>query len=258
MQQQTFADKFQFQGKCVWVTGAGQGIGFQVALQFTELGAHVIGLDRAFASAVHYPFETITLDISQPEAVQRCAADLLARHGSIHVLVNVAGILRLGATDEISLEDWQASLDVNLSGPFYLMRQLIPTFKAQGFGSIVTVSSNAAHVPRLNMSAYCASKAALSSLCHCVALELAPYGVRCNLVSPGSTDTQMQRQLWHSPQAQQQTIDGFPGQYKLGIPLGKIAKVEDIANTVTFLASDLAGHITMQDVVVDGGATLTA
>ena len=123
---------------------------------------------------------------------------------------------------------------------------------------IVTISSNAAKVPRQNMAAYCASKAALSALSHTAGLELAPYGVRCNLVCPGSTDTPMQRMLWTSDDAEQNTIKGFPEQYKLGIPLGKIAQPSDIAQVVLFFACDMSNHITMQDVVVDGGATLNA
>ena len=87
---------------------------------------------------------------------------------------------------------------------------------------------------------------------------MAPHGVRCNLVSPGSTDTDMQRSLWHTPDAEQRTIAGFPDQYKIGIPLQKIAQPQEIANAVLFLASDLASHIVMQDIVIDGGATLGA
>jgi len=120
----------------------------------------------------------------------------------------------------------------------------------------VTIASNAAHAPRLGMSAYGASKAALRSLCLTVGLEMAPYGVRCNIVSPGSTDTDMQRSLWHTPEAEQEMINGFPEQYKLGIPLRKIAKPQEIVANVMFLASDLASHVVLQDIVVDGGATL--
>jgi 2,3-dihydro-2,3-dihydroxybenzoate dehydrogenase len=106
------------------------------------------------------------------------------------------------------------------------------------------------------MSAYCASKAALSSLCLTVGLEMASYGIRCNIISPGSTDTDMQRSLWNTPKAEEEVINGSLDQYKLGIPLKKIAKPSEIAKIVLFLASDLASHITLQDIVVDGGATL--
>jgi 2,3-dihydro-2,3-dihydroxybenzoate dehydrogenase len=108
------------------------------------------------------------------------------------------------------------------------------------------------------MSAYGASKAALKSLALTVGLELAASGVRANLVSPGSTDTDMQRTLWTSSDAEQKRIAGFGEQFKLGIPLGKIARPEEVASTILFLASDYASHITLQDIVVDGGSTLGA
>ena len=87
---------------------------------------------------------------------------------------------------------------------------------------------------------------------------MAPYGVRCNLVSPGSTNTPMQRGMWQDETGEQNTINGFPEQFKLGIPLGKIAQPQEIADAILFLASDRASHITMQDIVIDGGATLAA
>jgi 2,3-dihydro-2,3-dihydroxybenzoate dehydrogenase len=110
----------------------------------------------------------------------------------------------------------------------------------------------------MQMAAYCASKAAVTSLTQTVGLELATFGVRVNLVSPGSTDTEMLRGMLPDEGAMARTIKGLPDQFKLGIPLNKIATPREIANTVLFLASDLASHITMQDLVVDGGATLSA
>lgn len=249
--------QFDFSGKTVWVTGAASGIGESIARQFVALGANVIGFDRAFQPYNDRPFTSVTLDISEPNRVAAVCRQQLAETG-LDVLVNAAGILRLGDIDALSVDDWHQCINVNASGVFYLLNALVPHFKQQRRGAIVCVGSNAAHVPRLQMAAYCASKAALTSLSHCAGLELGPYGVRCNLVSPGSTDTPMQRGMWHSADAEQRTIAGFPDQYKLGIPLGKIAQPDEIANTVVFLASDLASHITMQDVVVDGGATLTA
>lgn len=106
------------------------------------------------------------------------------------------------------------------------------------------------------MAAYAASKAAAAMFTKCLGLELARSGVRCNVVAPGSTDTPMQRALWNGPDAEQRVIDGDPSTYRTGIPLGRIADPADIAETVAFLASDRARHITMQELYVDGGATL--
>ncbi|MDF2662679.1 MAG: 2,3-dihydro-2,3-dihydroxybenzoate dehydrogenase, partial [Paenibacillus sp.] len=123
-------------------------------------------------------------------------------------------------------------------------------------GSIVTVGSNAAGVPRMQMSAYAASKAAVTMFTKCMGLELARYRIRCNIVSPGSTDTEMQRSLWTDEHGAEAVIAGALDSYRLGIPLGKLAAASDIAEAVIFLASDLANHITMHDLCVDGGATL--
>ncbi|MBY0239934.1 MAG: 2,3-dihydro-2,3-dihydroxybenzoate dehydrogenase [Burkholderiaceae bacterium] len=253
-----------FEGRQVWVTGAGRGIGYHVAIAFRQLGARVIGIDRAFDTELgsrhgkKYPFKTVRLDITDRAQVAGQCAQLLLETPRIDVLVNAAGVLRLGKLDTISAADWQTCFDVNVGGVFNLLAELAPQFKRQRAGSIVNVASNAAHVPRMDMVAYCASKSALVSLSHCAALELAEYGVRCNLVSPGSTDTPMLRSMLPDDDGMRRTIAGLPGQYKLGIPLQKIATAREIANTVVFLASDLASHITMQDLVVDGGATLAA
>ncbi|WCN14062.1 2,3-dihydro-2,3-dihydroxybenzoate dehydrogenase [Marinomonas mediterranea] len=271
-------DPLDFTGKTVWVTGAGRGIGREVALQFVERGANVVGFDLQFekTDVTTSPLEALAqskeqssekergtlinveLDISDESAVDKQVSRLLKESSALDILVNAAGILRMGAVEDTSLDDFKKCFDVNAGGVFLMLRSTIPHFKKQKSGCIVTISSNAAKVPRANMAAYCASKAALSALNNTAALELAPYGVRCNLVCPGSTDTPMQRMLWTSDDAESKTIQGFPEQYKLGIPLGKIAQPSEIAQTVLFFASPMASHITMQDVVVDGGATLNA
>ncbi|WP_229416095.1 2,3-dihydro-2,3-dihydroxybenzoate dehydrogenase [Pseudoduganella armeniaca] len=254
----------QFEGRQVWVTGAGRGIGHQIALAFRQLGARVVGIDRAFdreeagPAGKRYPFKTVCMDVTDRARIAVVCQQLLTELPRIDVLVNAAGILRLGTLDSTTVEDWQASFDINVSGVFYLLRELMPQFRKQGAGSIVNVASNAARVPRMNMLAYCASKSALVGMSHCAALELAQYGVRCNVVSPGSTDTPMLRSMLPDEQGMRRTIEGLPEQFKLGIPLRKIATAREVANTVLFLASDLASHITMQEVVVDGGATLAA
>ena len=158
--------------------------------------------------------------------------------------------------DTLTIEAWQQTFEVNTFAPFYFLKHLSPHFRSKRVGSIVMVSSNSAHAPRINMAAYGASKAAFTSFSKTVGLELAEYGVRVNIVSPGSTATPMLRQLWKDDSGEQQTIHGNLAQYKVGIPLQKIALTEDIANAVMFLISDQASHITMHDLVIDGGATL--
>lgn len=248
---------FDFSSKTVWVTGAGRGIGLATAQAFVDAGATVVGFDLAFSGEA-YPFTTQVLDVSDARQVAQVCERLLATTPRLDVLVNAAGILRMGATDALSIDDWQQTFAVNVGGAFNFFQQTMATFRHQQGGAIVTVASDAAHTPRIGMSAYGASKAALKSLALTVGLELAGSGVRCNLVSPGSTDTDMQRGMWQSDDAEQQRIRGFGEQFKLGIPLGKIAQPQEIANTVMFLASDCASHITLQDIVVDGGSTLGA
>ncbi|ECO1111661.1 2,3-dihydro-2,3-dihydroxybenzoate dehydrogenase [Salmonella enterica subsp. enterica serovar Newport] len=246
-----------FSDKTVWVTGAGKGIGYATALAFVDAGARVIGFDREFTQE-SYPFATEVMDVADAAQVAQVCQRVLQKTPRLDVLVNAAGILRIGATDALSVDDWQQTFAVNVGGAFNLFSQTMAQFRRQQGGTIVTVASDAAHTPRIGMSAYGASKAALKSLALTVGLELAGCGVRCNVVSPGSTDTDMQRTLWVSEDAEQQRIRGFGEQFKLGIPLGKIARPQEIANTILFLASDLASHITLQDIVVDGGSTLGA
>ncbi|APV71065.1 TPA: 2,3-dihydro-2,3-dihydroxybenzoate dehydrogenase EntA [Salmonella enterica] len=248
---------FDFSDKTVWVTGAGKGIGYATALAFVDAGARVIGFDREFTQE-NYPFATEVMDVADAAQVAQVCQRVLQKTPRLDVLVNAAGILRMGATDALSVDDWQQTFAVNVGGAFNLFSQTMAQFRRQEGGAIVTVASDAAHTPRIGMSAYGASKAALKSLALTVGLELAGCGVRCNVVSPGSTDTDMQRTLWVSEDAEQQRIRGFGEQFKLGIPLGKIARPQEIANTILFLASDLASHITLQDIVVDGGSTLGA
>ena len=248
---------YDFSGRRVWVTGAGKGIGYATALAFADAGAEVVGFDLRFDGEA-YPFATEVLDVADAGQVANACRRLLKEAPRLDVLVNAAGILRMGATDALSYGDWQQTFAVNVGGAFNMFQQTMGHFREQKSGAIVTVASDAAHTPRIGMSAYGASKAALKSLALTVGLELAASGVRCNLVSPGSTDTDMQRTLWASDDAEQQRIRGFAEQFKLGIPLGKIARPQEIASVVLFLASDNASHITLQDLVVDGGSTLGA
>ncbi|TQV87107.1 2,3-dihydro-2,3-dihydroxybenzoate dehydrogenase [Aliikangiella coralliicola] len=265
---------YDFNEQVVIVSGAAQGIGLSVVTRLAQSGAKVIALDtqsvkakasqdagKGSANLGSVDLETIDwriVDVSDSKAVKKIVQDCFNKFGRIDVLINVAGILRLGAVENLNDDDWNACFNVNTFGVFNLCRAVIPFMKEQRSGAIVTVGSNAAHVPRTDMAAYAASKSATRMFCQCLALELAPYGVRCNQVSPGSTDTPMQRNMWQDKTGEQKVIQGFPESYKVGIPLGKIAKPDEITNAILFFASSQATHIIMQDLVVDGGASLGA
>lgn len=260
-----------FQNKTAWVTGAKQGIGKAVAEKLMHAGAQVVMLDVAYSTGIS-TFQSnecagrhfeVGADIADYESVARITEQLLNDNLGPDVVINAAGVLKMGPVEDLSYSDWQRCFAVNVHGPFNLLSKLVAHFQQKKSGAIVNVASNAAHVPRKGMAAYAASKAALVSFSHCLGLELAPFQVRCNVVSPGSTLTTMFTGMFDSEtenvdSAVARTIKGLPEQFKLGIPLGKIALPEDVANVALFLASDLANHITLQDVVVDGGATLAA
>jgi 2,3-dihydro-2,3-dihydroxybenzoate dehydrogenase len=248
-------------GRVAMVTGAAGGIGAAVVRALAGAGVRVAATDADGAGACRLAAELtgaghevhgLTLDVRDPAAVTATVADVEGRIGPIDILVNVAGILRTGSVLDTPDTDWQAVFDVNATGVFRLSRAVARPMTARRRGTIVTVASNAAGVPRTDMAAYAASKAAAAHFTRCLGLELAGSGIRCNVVSPGSTDTAMQRGLPGD------AVAGRPDRYKVGIPLGRVADPGDVAAAVVFLASDAARHITMHDLYVDGGASLHA
>ncbi|MGW7413638.1 2,3-dihydro-2,3-dihydroxybenzoate dehydrogenase [Streptomyces sp. NPDC054863] len=262
----------EFAGRVALVTGAGQGIGEAVVRALVARGATVAATDRASGgiealakdlakapgedegagTAFAYP-----LDVTDGSAVNETIARVESELGPLDLLVNVAGILRTAPATELTDQDWADTFAVNTTGVFHTSRAAAGRMKERRKGCIVTVASNAAGIPRTGMAAYAASKAAAAMFTKCLGLEVARSGVRCNVVAPGSTDTPMQRGMWEgNPDAERGVIEGDLASYKTGIPLGRIARPEDIADAVLFLASDRARHITMQDIYVDGGATL--
>ncbi|MDP8016535.1 SDR family oxidoreductase [Rhodococcus hoagii] len=248
------------------VTGAGRGIGRTTAATLAQRGWRVAVLDRD-AESLERTGELVgvacvaahAVDIRDGDAVAGAVATIESLHGPLTGLAHVAGVLETGSVLDSEPDSWQRVFDVNVTGLLNVIRSVGRAMRARGAGAIVVVGSNAAGVPRTGMGAYGASKAAATMIARVTGLELAHHGIRVNVVAPGSTDTDMQRSLWPDPAddtGARGAIEGSLADFKVGIPLGRIAAAEDIADSVEFLLSERARHITMQALYVDGGATL--
>ncbi len=252
-------------GRIAIVTGAGGGIGAAVVRALHAEGARVAALDIDGPAVERLARDVgasgaavmgLRVDVADAQAVEAAISTVESAWGPIDLGVNVAGVLSTTLVVDTDDETWTRVFDVNTRGVFHVGRALGRRMAPRRRGAIVTVSSNAAGVPRHGMAAYAASKAAATMFTRCLGLELAPMGIRCNIVAPGSTMTAMQTGMWRDATGADQVIAGSPGTFKAGIPLGKIAEPEEIADAVVFLLSDRASHITMADLYVDGGATL--
>ena len=235
----------------VVVTGAGQGIGAAIAQRFAAQGARLALVD---VNADHLQQLTdsledsncevlpITVDVSSKDQVQEMVAKILERFGCIDVLVNNAGIIRDNLISNISEQDWDQVLDVNLKSAFLCCQTVFPTLKSQRSGKIVNIVSRA-WLGSIGQANYTASKGGLVSLTRSLALEFARFQINVNAVAPGAID---------SPMTQGMSAEGRDRLIRMQ-PTGKMGKVEDIAAAVAFLASADAEFITGQVLHVDGG-----
>ncbi len=260
------ANLSEFNGKLCLVTGAGQGIGLACAKSLLAHGARVIACDiteKALLNLVQSVPEDqqlrttlLPFNLAEAESVQSACLQLERDKLIPEYVATCAGTLHLASVLDLSLDELNQTLDVNLRGTLLFTQHIAKLLVKSGIkGSIVAVGSNAADTPRSKMSAYCTSKAGLHMWMQCLGLELAEHGIRCNIVSPGSTRTPMQEQMWNETYGEKETIRGNLDSHRIGIPLNKIAETRDITNAIEFLLSSKSGHITMHDLRVDGGAT---
>lgn len=252
-------------GPIALVTGAAGGIGRAIVANLASKGISIAAVDQNIKE-LELVVANLTQDgalitafpanIASSKDVDRLIKKVENELGPIEYLVNAAGVLRLGDALSITDDDWETIFSVNTSGVFFVSRAVVSRMARRGRGAMVTVTSNAATTPRMHMAAYAASKAASSMFTKCLGLEVAEHGVRCNIVAPGSTQTQMLSSLWANEQGPDSSIKGVQHEFRVGIPLGKLGQPNDVAAAVAFLLSEEAGHITMHELTVDGGATL--
>jgi 3-oxoacyl-[acyl-carrier protein] reductase len=250
-----------FRGKVAVVTGGATGLGRCIAMEFARLGCRVafcfvdlpgrdVGeqamLTETACTAMGAEVFAARCDVRDRGSVERFLADVMQRFGTIHFLVNNAGIAIDGALWRMSDEAWREVLDTNVTGAFNCIRGVSPIYRKQHYGKIVSVSAHQASRPGFGVSNYAASKAALEGLTRSAAVELGPANVNVNAVAPGFIRTERMMMLPREvvERAQKHSV------------LGRVAEPEDVAHVITFLCSDEARHVTGQTIVVDGGLSL--
>jgi 2-hydroxycyclohexanecarboxyl-CoA dehydrogenase len=229
--------------KTAVVTGGGSGIGQAVAQRLRADGLDVATIDLK-PSDVDLAF---TADVTDRSQVDAALSEIRGRLGPVTVLVNAAGLDGFKRFTNITFEDWQRVMDVNLNGVFHTIQAALPDMVEAGWGRIVNISSSSTHSGTAYMAHYVAAKSAVNGLTKSLALEYGPHGITVNAVPPGFIDTPMLR----SAEAQ-----GFLGDVEQSIartPVRRMGKPEDIAAACAFLVSEEAGYITGQILGVNGG-----
>jgi NAD(P)-dependent dehydrogenase (short-subunit alcohol dehydrogenase family) len=238
------------------VTGAARGIGLATATRFLEQGWQVALLDvlgeplRAAVGSLGDADATLALeaDVADPAAVSAAVERARARFGRIDALVNNAGISVFKPMLEVTLEEWQRVMAVNLTGPFLMTQAVAPIMRDQGSGAIVNIASISGLRASTLRVAYGTSKAGLAHLTRQQAVELAQYGIRVNAVAPGPVDTAMAKAV-HTPEIR--------ADYHDHIPLDRYGLETELADAICFLCGEQASYITGQILAVDGGFEAT-
>lgn len=250
-------------GKVAVVTGGGSGIGHAATTLLLARGASVMiggvdpaDIDRALAELSTYGDRVgaQVADVTSEDAVAELFRSAATRFGGVDVLVTAAGIQRYGTTTETSADEWDQVLTVNLRGCFFAVKHALPLLRACGSGSIVVVSSVQALTTQTGVAAYTTSKGGLNALVRSIAVDEAAHGVRANAVCPGSVDTPMLRWAARqfsdgSAEAEQALVDTWGSTH----PMGRVARPEEVAEVIVFLASERASFVTGASIPVDGG-----
>lgn len=243
-------------GKVALVTGAGRGIGREIALTLAKNGATVIvnyNGSKASADEVVAEIEgnggsaeAVQCNVSDYAASEEFVKKVLEKHKKVDILVNNAGVTRDNLIMRMSEEDYDAVLDTNLKGAFNMIKHLSRSFIKQRGGKIINISSVSGVIGNAGQANYSASKAGLIGLTKSVAREFASRGINVNAVAPGFIDTDMTRNMTEDAKKE---LNGM-------IPMGKIGSAQNIADLVMFLAGEHSDYITGQVISVDGGMSM--
>ena len=238
------------EGRLALVTGAGSGIGEGIARGMAEAGARVVAVDVNGESAAGVAksiggARSFVCDVSDVAQCDRLAETVRRELGPVSVLVNNAGIIRRGkVTDENARADWDATLAVNLDGPYRMTTAFLAQLR-ETKGAVVNIGSVQSFVAIPNSAAYTTSKGGVRALTQALAIELSPMGVRVNAIGPGLIATPLNAKARENPD--------YMRNFEHRIPLGRIGAPEDIALVAVFLASDMARYVTGVTLPVDGG-----
>jgi meso-butanediol dehydrogenase/(S,S)-butanediol dehydrogenase/diacetyl reductase len=251
----------QLEGKVALITGGGTGIGAGVVERFVAEGAKVciIGrrremLEKVAAALPAGSVTTFVGDVSEGGAAQRMVEAALGINGRLDILVNNAAIEKNAGVVDMDPAIWRQQLEINLTGPFLMMKAAIPRMIEGGGGSIINVSSLAGVVAVPGAPAYCTTKAGIIHLSKQVALDYGKHNVRCNVICPGPVRTSM-LEMNFKPLAEflKTDMDGVFEKVRENVPLRRVANPSDIAGVFVFLASDDSRFMTGSTVLADGG-----
>lgn len=243
---------FSLGGKIAVVTGGAAGIGAAIAGAFVAKGAQVAIIDRDSdaarnqAAKLGHHVRAFSCDVADHSSVKDAVRAVLAEFGRVDILINCAGVVFLAPAEDLTQQQWDATLGVNLKGTFLMSQEIGRAMLQAGGGKIVNMASQAASVGLEQHAAYCAAKAGVLGLTRVLAVEWAGRGVTVNAISPTVVLTDLGRKAW----------DGAKGDAMRSlIPTGRFALPEEIAALAVFLVSDGSNMINGADILVDGGFT---